>query len=223
MNRSLTTKEKNAIDDMLAFIQKIINCDEKLGEPCNPERSTIKMRPERVSEIRDIVKGLRGLLDENKIDVGSRKDSDKASTDSGGIHLNENFGGDWTNWITFPDDWKLSDCSEGYFQSFWRLVEVLFHEYYHYVHHTGFLGTLNKAWQLVSFLPFAPVIKVTGLGPDTWAGFEYTTYYDTYFVLDAIYDMLSDICLCTEDCIDCCDQNLQYLKEARKNQLAGTN
>ncbi len=223
---ALDDSQKATIRAALESLRRMLHCcDDCLDE--DPD-----------TDIEAYIAGLLQLLDAGKIDWESNDTAVKAMTDGDGIHLNKDFGGDYSNNYQLPPDYLLDDCKNGFFSSYWTLLEMLFHEYYHYLHHTGFSGNVGAgALVLLGWVAAIPeaILGLFGVKTSPYNGKELPTYFHTYDLLSRLFEILDDCCDCQDetgpdpldpstddeegcDCIGCCDQLLAALGQARDRQ-----
>lgn len=216
---SLSTAQKTSIRLALTSLRGMLDC----CEDCLEESDD--------ADIQSDISGLLQLLDSGKIDWEDDDNAVKASTNRKGIHLNPKFGDDYRNTYQLPADYVLSDCPNGYFASFWTILEILLHEYYHYQNHSGVVGALKGGATIVFGWVFvAPGDYLSSLlgGKSTPYNLkEFLTYRATCNLLDNIYAIIDACCDAQDDvpedddlmaepcdCVDCCNELLAALAEA---------
>ena len=134
----LTTAQKNTVSAALDALQHIIDCYKNLPT----DKKTVP--DAQFKEIERTVEAMKKLNSDGKIDFQSTGYAVLAFADRNGVHLNSNFGNDYTNNYTLPTDYNLDDCENGKFYDLWRLIEILIHENYHYERHSGPVGAFRK-------------------------------------------------------------------------------
>ena len=211
----LTDNAAKGLDAVFDFILKILKCADQVPKD---DRSGA-WKPEDANELKRIAEALKKLRAEGKIDQGEKSSTEiGAYTDSDGIHVNENYG-DGEFWEAFPEELHLDDCLEGAFESTWTAVQFLLHEFYHWEHDVGVLGSLGKA--AVDLLMFPTLFGgwlASGKPPKSPWVHEWPAFNETRRLLLALGYMLSDICRAKPRCIPCCAVHLSHCQGAARKQ-----
>lgn len=207
MSRPLNKQELQTITQALEFIEKLFDCAESID--------VNGIDKKKMKKLNDCLSELSDMLDNGEIDVKSNSASVQAETDWDGIHLN-----DTQSIYSMPGDLMLEDCEEGYFKSLWLIIAMLFHEKYHYENHTGLWGGVIRA-------PFDLVWGSTALIVDdileqrakrTWLWKEFKAYAFSHLRMLWVGFILEDVCRKNPDCIPCCEQHLQWQRDAMNRQ-----
>jgi hypothetical protein len=217
---SLTPTQKATIGKALDYLQKIIDCHDAV------DKSKWIITQKDVDEIKRIKAKMKQLNNGDKIDFKSQKFTIVAETDRKGIHLNDKFGNDYTNDYTLPADYNLDDCANGRFHDFWRILEILIHETYHWEHHTGlgaFVGLFQDVAIGVGGLFIERIPGWLGFGGKLkrkYSGREGKAYSYTYFLLSKMGHMLTTIWLENDDCLPCTYEHIKRAAAAQERQKA---
>lgn len=206
MGTPLDATQKRSIEQALDLLARLLECtrDLQLGDYFATEREKIRKELER----------LRGMLADGRIDIESNRKSVQAETDRNGIHIN-----DTQDMFSMPGDLLLNDCAEGYFNSLWLILGMLFHERYHYDHHTGLWG--GGVVAVFHFIGGTPALIVSRLQGKTMRSFlfkEFKAYAWSYSLLNTLLYFLEKICREKPDCIPCCQKHLGALSDAAARQ-----
>lgn len=205
MSQPLSQQQHDTVKQVLDFIEKLLTCLENTHDHGSD--------PVRRQEIRLIINELNNMLQTGKIDVEVAPVSEKARTDSNGIHLNE------LSTFSMPGDLLLNDCREGYFNSLWTLIEILFHEYAHYRHDTGIVGRVVRRIPDTFLGGLALMLgSLFGHTKRTWLWHEMRAYRFCYNILSTLNHYLFMVCLNDPQCIPCCRQHQQFSEEAKRRQ-----
>ena len=215
----LTTEQRSTVDSALAFLESLIECYQSLPADAR------NIPDEQVEEIERVVEALQTLNTNGGIDFGSERYTILASADSGGIHLNENWGNDYTNDYELPDDYNLDNCDNGHFGDLWRLIEILLHENYHYERHSGVGGSFRKLGIVLMYGTVGNVIEgLTNLltdGPHLdrrYIGHEHHAYSYAHHLLFWFDSMLGAIWLSDDPCTPCPYEHMQRARSASERQ-----
>lgn len=210
MGRPLTPAETQSVEQALDFVTRLLDCAAGIN--------VSGLDAQEAADIRSNVGELTTMLANGQIDVESEGANVQASTDSGGIHLNDQQG-----MYSMPGDMQLTDCSQGYFASLWTLIGVLFHEKYHFKHHTGLWGGGVKAVFDLVFGIGAYILNL-GLGEADqrrWLHKEFMAYAYSHLRLMRLGFVLEDVCRENPGCIPCCDAHRREQRNAEKSHQDG--
>ena len=215
MGRTLTAEESQSVQQALGFVEQLLDCASAI--------SVSGVSAQDMADIRSNVDELSNMLSNGEIDVESEGPNVQASTDSGGIHLNDQQG-----MFSMPGDLLLNDCSQGYFASLWTLIGVLFHEKYHFKHHTGLWGGVIKAAFDLVFGFGAYILNLTLGEADQrrWLHKEFMAYAYSHGRLMLLGFILEDVCRENPACIPCCAEHRSEQRRAERSHedgMAGRN
>ncbi len=205
MTRSLNQTESKTIQQTLDFLDKLFQCADNIN--------VSGLDSDEIDNLKEQVDDFKKKLKDGLIDIKSQKGSIQAETDSSGIHLN-----DTQSMYSMPGDLKLDDCGNGYFQSLWTIIGLLFHEAYHYENHTGLWGGGVKAVFDVFFGTPALLYRqfVEGKSPRSWLHKEFMAYAHSELMLLKLSFILEDVCKENPRCIPCCRQHIGSLRDVLK-------
>ncbi|MBM3945439.1 MAG: hypothetical protein FJ317_08150 [SAR202 cluster bacterium] len=219
---AFTTQQRSTVDAALAFLERLIDCYNNLP-------AADKTIPDdRVQEIQRVVDSLQDMNANGRIDFQSAGYAVLAYADRNGIHLNSNFGNDYRNDYTLPDDYNLDDCDNARFYDLWRLIEILFHEHFHYERHSGVAGSFRKLGIVLSYATVGNALE--GLSSlftsrprlrRRYSGHEHQAYGYCQHMLFWLGSMLTAVWLdqdVRDPCIPCPYEHIQRARSASERQ-----
>ncbi len=207
MSRPLNTQESQTITQSLGFLNKLFDCADAID--------VNGVDKDKIADLRRCVSELSDMLAKGQIDIKSNSESVQAETDRHGIHVN-----DAQSMFSLPGDLMLENCEEGYFSSLWLIIAMLFHEKYHFKHHTGFWGGVVKATFHLFFGTGGLLLDevLDGSTHRSWLWKEFKAYAHAHLAMLKIGFTLEDVCKKNPNCIPCCEQHLQWQRDAMNRQ-----